>query len=217
MRTINHRGAVVAVALGFVLASAAWSAGGTGTSLSTLTAGSEETTFGDLATDALCSVANTTVALAPAVIFKPGEIQPGPVTQSAVEGLLYDPAEKWAVLELTGTQLRAALERSVSFAPTPRAFFLQVSGLSLVYGPQAARGRRIKSINVGFQALQDSAKYEVAMPQSLAEGGTGYFTIFGDAPVVRSGAQSIADVITGYVQSKGTVSYTGQGRIVVGG
>lgn len=216
MRTTNRLIAAAVVTLGLALGSVAWSAGGTGSTLSTLTVGFEETTFGDLATDALCDAANTTVALAPAVIFKPGEIQPGPVTEADVAGLLHDPAEKWAVVELTGAQISAALERSVSFAPTPRVFFLQVSGLSMVYDPGAPRGHKVKSISLGFQPLQDAAHYEVAMPQSLAEGGSGYFTVFGGAPQVRSGARGIAEAVASYVEAQGTISYTGQGRIVVG-
>jgi len=131
--------------------------------------------------------------------------------------LLHDPAEKWAVLVLTGSQIRAALERSVSFAPTPRVFFLQVSGLTVVYSPSAPRGRKVKSISAGFEPLDDAASYEVAMPESLAAGGSGYFTIFGDADRVRTGTRGLADEIANYVTKRGSVSYTGQGRIVVGG
>jgi len=155
--------------------------------------------------------------MAPGVSFRAGTIGPGEVSAAGVSGLLYAPDEKWAVLELTGAQIRAALERSVSFAPTPRTFFLQVSGLTVVYDPDAPRGRRLKSVSIGFQDLDDMAKYEVAMPESLADGGAGYFTIFGDAAKVRSGAKGLADIVSDYVNSQGSVSYTGQGRIVVGG
>ena len=192
-------------------------AGTTKTALTTEGAESEETTFGDLTTDALADAAGTNVALAPAVSFRSGSIAPGDVTVADVSGLLFSPEEKWAVLQLTGAQIRAALERSVSFAPTPRTFFLQVSGLTVVYDPGGTRGRKVKSVSVGFQELNDAAKYEVAMPESLADGGAGYFTIFGDAAKVRSGNKGLAAVVTDYVTAQGSVSYTGQGRIVVGG
>ena len=205
-------GVVAAVVLPGALAD-----GSTASKLSTDKIDSAEATFGDLATDALCSAAKTTIALAPAVSFKPGEIPAGLVTKKAVSGLLHDPEEKWAVLLLTGQQIRDAFERSVSSAPTPRTYFLQVSGLTVVYAPRAPRGRKVKSIRIGVVGINEAERYEVAMPQSLADGGSGYFTIFGNAKKARSGAQGMADVITNYVDSRGRVSYTGQGRIVVSG
>ncbi len=208
---------VTAVVL--VLGLAAFSAmadGTTTTALATDRSDAEETTFGDLTADALADAAGANIAFAPAVIFKPGEIAPGPVSLTAVSGLLHEPQEKWAVLQLTGAQLRAALERAVSFAPTPRVFFLQLAGVTVVYDPQAPRGRKIKSLATGFAAIDDAATYEVAMPESLADGGSGYFTIFGSATKVRTGSAGLAAVIAGYVQARGSVSYTGQGRIVVG-
>lgn len=210
-------GLTVLLAASALIVSAPVMAGTTKTALTTEGAEAEETTFGDLTTDALADAAATNVALAPAVSFRTGTIGPGAVTSADVAGLLYSPEEKWAVLELTGAQIRAALERSVSFSPTPRTFFLQVSGLTVVYDPGGTRGRKVKSVSLGFQELDDAAKYEVAMPESLADGGAGYFTIFGDAAKVRSGNKGLAEVVTDYVNAQGSVSYTGQGRIVVGG
>ena len=217
MRTLHWLTAAIVVIAAVLLLPGALADGRTSTALSTIGVDAEETTFGDLATDAISDAAGTTLALAPAVVFKSGEIPAGSVSLAAVSDLLHDPAENWAVLVLTGSQIRAALERSVSFAPTPRVFFLQVSGLSLVYDPSAPRGRKIKSLTAGFSPLDDAASYEVAMPESLADGGSGYFTIFGDADRIRTGTAGLAGVITGYVNDRGSVSYTGQGRIVVGG
>jgi 2',3'-cyclic-nucleotide 2'-phosphodiesterase (5'-nucleotidase family) len=214
MKTAGIVGIVVVTWL--AAATGAYCTGTTTTTLSTDFIDVQETTFGDLTCDAVADAAGTLVALAPAVAFKPGRIAPGPVTADAVAALLYDPQERWAVLELTGAQLRATLERSVSFAPTPRMFFLQVSGLTVVYDPDAPKGRRLKSVSVGFEALNDTAKYEVAMPESLADGGSGYFTIFDGAPKVRTGSEGLANTIAAYVERQGSVTYTGQGRIIVG-
>ena len=191
--------------------------GETTAALTTEGSDAQETTFGDLTTDAIADAAGTTLALAPAVIFKPGEIPPGPVTIAAASALLHDPDETWAVIKLTGVQIRATLERAVSFAPTPRIFFLQVSGLTVVYDPEAPRGRKIKSLTVGFAPIDETETYEVAMPESLADGASGYFTIFEDAPRVRTGTRGLAELVRDHVAARGSVSYTGLGRIVVGG
>jgi len=203
----------VAVAV-MLLAGTAW-AGTTGAVLTSANAQKEETTFGDLATDALCDAAGTTIALIPAVSFKSGSIPPGPVTVQNVSALLTQPTEGWAVAKLTGAQLQRALERSVSRAPMPNAGFLQVSGLTLTYNPNAGRADRIVSITVSGAAINLAGSYEVAMPASLAKGGSGYFQIFGEDDIVRSGQDQMAALIVRYVDARGTVNYTGQGRIIV--
>ena len=213
MNSIMMWTAALAMAL---IATAAVADGVAETTLTTVGIDAAETSFGHLATDAISDAAGTIISLAPAVMFKAGEMPPGPVTVAGVSGLLNDPDETWAVLRLTGAQIRAALERSVSSAPTPRAFFLQVSGLTFVYDPEAPRGRKVKSITLGFAEFSETQTFEVGMPEGLADGGTGYFTIFGDAPRVRSGTRGVAQIIRDYVSAKGTVSYTGQGRVLVG-
>lgn len=193
----------------------AW-AGTTTAALTTAGAEREEISFGDLATDALCTTAGTSVALIPAVSFKSGTIPPGEVTLAGVSDLLTQPTEGWAVVRLTGEQLLRTLERSVSRAPLPNAGFLQVSGLTVVYDPAAERTSRVVSVMVGGAPLDPTGSYEVAMPQSLAKGGSGYFQIFGEQNIVRSGNDQLAQVIVSYVITRGTVSYSGQGRIIVG-
>jgi len=194
-----------------------WAVGTTSGELTSANAQREETSFGDLAADALATAAQTTIAFVPALSFKSGTIAPGPVTEPAVRELLTLPTETWAVVPLTGVQLRETLERSVSRAPQPNAGFLQVSGVTVTYDPNRPRNARIIALSLsGAQVVPDQV-YEVAMPDSLAKGGAGYFTIFGEQPIARSGSDEMAALIVAYADAKGTVSYTGQGRIIIGG
>jgi 5'-nucleotidase/UDP-sugar diphosphatase len=204
---------MVAVMLSAVLAAA----GETAADLTSANAQKQETTFGDLVTDALCDASRTAVALAPAVGFKSGTIPVGPVTADGVRPLLTKPTELWAVVKLTGVQLRQTLERSLSRAPLPNAGFLQVSGLTLTYDPEAPRDERIVSLKASGEDVQPEKQYEVAMPLSLAKGGSGYFQIFGEEQIVKTGSDEICAVIVRFVDKKETVSYTGQGRINVKG
>ncbi|MGC9317195.1 MAG: 5'-nucleotidase C-terminal domain-containing protein [Armatimonadota bacterium] len=193
-------------------------AGTTTTELTTANAQRQETSFGDLTADALVHAANTTIALVPAVSFKSGTIPAGEVTGDAVRELLTKPDEPWAVVTLTGQQLRETLERSVSRAPQPHAGFLQVSGIVLTYDPDRPRNSRIVSLTVSDAELKPDGEYDVAMPLSLAKGGTGYFTIFRE-DITRSGSKGLADVILDFVeaQDEKSISKTGQGRINVAG
>lgn len=214
----KHLVGALAVVIAAALSAAPAVAGETTGELTSADAQKQETTFGDLTADALCEAAGTTIALVPAVSFKSGTIPAGPVTGDNVKALLNKPSEVWAVVKLTGVQLQQALERSVSRAPMPNAGFLQVSGITLTYDPKAPREARIISLSVSEAEVEPDAKYEVAMPLSLAKGGSGYFQIFGEKDVVRTGPAEagMAAVIVEYVDKKETVSYTGQGRINVG-
>ncbi len=200
---------LLAIAVGVALA-----AGTTTRELTTANAQRMETSFGQLTADALVEGAGTTIGMVPAVAFKSGTIPAGPVTADSVRELLTQPDETWAVVALTGAELEETLERSVSRAPQPNAGFLQVSGVTFAYDPELPRGSRITSLSIIGEEMQPDARYEVAMPLSLAKGGTGYFVIFSEDDIVRSGNDTLADLILRYVEERETVSYTGQGRIV---
>ena len=194
-----------------------WTIGAVDTAtLSTQNATRAETSFGDLTADALCSAARCTVGLVAAVAFKPGTIPADNPTAQQIASLLQTPDEKWAVSKLTGAQIRAALERSLSRLPLPSSAFLQVSGLKVKYDPQAPRNHRITSLQTNTGPLEVNKKYQVVMPLFLAKGGSGYFQIFDKDDIVRQGNTGLATVIKTFVDSKDKLNYTGQGRITVG-
>jgi len=182
--------------------------------LTTQGAGAAEVSFGDLAADALCQVSGASLAFAPAVSFREGTIPTGPFDAAAVSALLQKPEETWAVSRLTGRQIAAALERSVSRAPLPNGAFLQVAGLTVTYDPRGRKDARVKQILVAGAPLNETQTYEVAMPLSLAKGGAGYFQIFDASDILRQGNQAFGDVIFSFAAAAGHVSYTGQGRII---
>lgn len=92
--------------------------------------------------------------------------------------LLQYPSDDLTVVSLTGSQIRQALERSVSLYPSPSMTFLQLSGLEVTFKKDAPADARIVRILIGGTPLSDSATYTVAMPGSLARGGFGYFKIW---------------------------------------
>lgn len=209
---------VTAVLLGIALATGgAFAVGATTGELTSANAQRAETSFGDLAADALADAAGTTLAFVPAVSFKSGTIPPGPVTEQRVADLLTQPTETWAVVSLSGAELREALERSVSRAPQPNAAFLQVSGVVMTYDPERPRNSRTVNLSISGEDVQATRDYEVAVPLSLAKGGSGYFTIFGEDDIVRTGSDEMAEAIVRFADRHETVSYTGQGRITVAG
>ncbi len=100
--------------------------------------------------------------------------------------LLQFPTDEIAVVSLRGSQIRSALERSVSLYPSPNSSFLQISGMAVSFSRGAASEKRITNVNVGSSPLEDGRSYTVAMPMTLARGGLGYFRIWDKNQITKT-------------------------------
>lgn len=187
--------------------------GQSSTALATTNSETQETSFGDLTADALKETSGANIALVAAISFKPGSLGPGPLTAERVGSLLANPDETWAVSRLQGKQLREALEHAVHSAPLPSSSFLQVAGLSFEYNAANPRGQRVSAVRVGYTELMDDASYTVAMPLSLAKGGSGFFKFFTKERIERQSDQSLVATAVAFAGTRGSVSYSGFGRI----
>ncbi|MCW5936923.1 MAG: 5'-nucleotidase C-terminal domain-containing protein [Fimbriimonadaceae bacterium] len=157
-------------------------------------AGPDREAFGpaQVAADYLRSAARTDIAFLPAGVLKP-EFKSGDLS-----GMLQFPTDDLCVVQLTGAQLRAAMERSVSLYPSPNPGFLQVSGISVTFKKGAAPNKRVVDLNVAGADVQGDAKYKVAMPGSLARGGLGYFTIWDRSQILDTlPGQDLESVLKG--------------------
>lgn len=77
-------------------------------------------------------------------------------------------------LSISGQELRAALENSASRLPATNGRFLQVSGLTVTYDPQAPIASRVKVVMVGDKPLDEFRRYRVTTDSFIADGGDGY-------------------------------------------
>nr|WP_197707060.1 5'-nucleotidase C-terminal domain-containing protein [Calothrix sp. NIES-3974] len=123
-----------------------------------------------------------------------------------------------ARLDLTGVQLREALENGVSTIENGEGRFPQVAGLRFELNPQAPPGKRILSIQVqnadgNYQPLDTKATYRVITNNFLLNGGDGY-------EVFKSGKNQIdtgfllADVVMDYISSHSPINQQLDKRIV---
>lgn len=119
------------------------------------------------------------------------------------------------VLEVTGAQLKAALEQSVSKYPEQLGGFMQVSGLKFTFGPSRPAGERVVEVLVNGKPLDLAAKYSVATNDFIAAGGDGY-TMFKDAKVLVNTGLMFRDIVVEYLQGLGQpISPEVEGRIIV--
>jgi 2',3'-cyclic-nucleotide 2'-phosphodiesterase (5'-nucleotidase family) len=118
-------------------------------------------------------------------------------------------------IEISGADLRRALENGLAQLPAAGGRFPQVSGIAIEVDLKRPAGDRIVAISVGGAPLDDARIYKVAVNDFLARGGDGYVW-FRDAKHVLQESDSplLANAVMAYVRNLGTVHTAVEGRIV---
>ena len=126
-------------------------------------------------------------------------------------------SNKVFVLEVTGKQLRAALEQGFAKADNLTGAFPQVSGLKLRADLSQPVGARVLSVEIGGKPVDETATYRLATSDFLARGGDGY-TALQEASVLVGDpdARLLTDVVIEHLAGQSTVGATIEGRILVG-
>ncbi|MEM7046246.1 MAG: 5'-nucleotidase C-terminal domain-containing protein [Pseudomonadota bacterium] len=121
---------------------------------------------------------------------------------------------KTVKLEISGADLRAALENGVSKVEDISGRFPHVSGMRFEYDRNAPPGARITSVTVGSQPLNPSARYTIAVNDFIAGGGDGYGMLEQAKVLVDPmAARLMSAQVIEYIESVGTISPTTEGRI----
>jgi 2',3'-cyclic-nucleotide 2'-phosphodiesterase (5'-nucleotidase family) len=118
------------------------------------------------------------------------------------------------VIEVTGAQLKAALENSVSKAPGENGAFLQVAGIKFSYDVKKPAGQRVLDVTVQGKALDLNKKYLVATNDFTAAGGDGY-TSFKEGKVVYQSGLYLRDLMVSYIKAQKTIDAKVEGRVNV--
>ena len=137
----------------------------------------------------------------------------GPITRGDVYNLLPF-LNTLVMMDLTGAQVKEALENSVSRYPSADGRFLQVSGLSFTFDPTKPVGSRIVDVLVGGTPLVETAVYRVVTNDFLAAGGDGYTVLMQGTNFVDTGTY-LMDYMVEYLKEFSPVTPTVEGRIVV--
>jgi len=110
------------------------------------------------------------------------------------------------VKEMNGSQIRRALEQSLTF----ERGLLQLSGLEMTYDLDQPKYSRVVSLTHNGQAVADDATYTVAAPGFLTEGGDLYDS-FPESEVIRD-VGKVSDVIVEYFQGHESIATPKRGR-----
>jgi 2',3'-cyclic-nucleotide 2'-phosphodiesterase (5'-nucleotidase family) len=125
------------------------------------------------------------IAFLPAALIKDAAHEKEAIHEDLAALISY-PHERVVVVNLTGAQIRRALERSISLYPLANVGFLQVSGLDVSFRRDASNDARVTSITCFGVKLEDARTYGVAMPVSLQRGQLGYQDLWETAKIARN-------------------------------
>lgn len=107
-------------------------------------------------------------------------------TASDLSTYLRFKTDEIAVMDLKGSQIRAALEKSVTLYPDPYDSFLQVSNLEVSFNKKGMPESRITGVTVEGEKLNESRTYTVAMPATMARGVLGFFKVWKKEQIKRT-------------------------------
>ena len=118
------------------------------------------------------------------------------------------------VVEITGRELRRAMENGLSALPRAAGRFPHVSGIEVAFDLTRDPGSRVTAMNVAGAPLDDGKTYRVAVLDFLARGGDDY-TMFRDAKRVtpENDAPMMVNEVVEYLRKIGTARTGVEGRI----
>ncbi|ETP67622.1 multifunctional 2',3'-cyclic-nucleotide 2'-phosphodiesterase/5'-nucleotidase/3'-nucleotidase [Planococcus glaciei] len=184
-----------------------------------------ETNLGNLMTDGMLAKAKTIDPATVIAVQNGGgiraSINAGDITVGEVLTVMPF-GNALAIMDLTGAELKAALEHSVSAYPNESGGFLHVSGLQFKFDPAKAAGSRVHTVNVKvgdtLTPLEDTKRYKVATNTFTAKGGDGYASFgaaYKDGRVSEPGFVDYQMFID-YIETLTEVNPAVEGRITVG-
>jgi 2',3'-cyclic-nucleotide 2'-phosphodiesterase (5'-nucleotidase family) len=183
----------------------------------TATVRTREAAIGDLIADAMRAATDAEVAVTNGGGIRGGRVYPPGTTITRRDVLAELPfGNRIVTIDVTGADLKRALEAGLARLPSPSGGFPQVSGLTLEADARRPPGERILWIKVGDAPLDDERTYRVATNDFLARGGDAYAT-FRDADPLLPVADSplLATEVIDYIKSLGSIRTGAEGRVVL--
>jgi 2',3'-cyclic-nucleotide 2'-phosphodiesterase (5'-nucleotidase family) len=176
-----------------------------------------EAAIGNLIADAMRASAKADVALMNGGGIRGEKVYPPGAMLTRRDVLAELPfSNRVVTIELSGRDLKRALENALSALPDANGRFPQVSGMTVEANRNRPAGSRVTAIKVGGVPLDDNKTYRVATNDYLSRGGDDY-TMFRDAPRVLPDDDSplLVNEVMAYARKLGTLRTGVEGRVVL--
>lgn len=177
---------------------------------------SGETAFGNLMTDAMRAATGAEIAITNGGGIRANKQYPVGHKLTRRDILSELPfGNRTVMVEVTGRNIRAALENGFSQVEQRAGRFPQVSGMTVVYDPRQPAGSRVVSILVGGQPLDEARAYKVATNDFMLRGGDGYTALTPQGRDLDVQGKLMANDVMTHARSLGQISARIEGRITV--
>jgi 5'-nucleotidase len=177
-----------------------------------------EANIGNFIADCLRDLMSADVALVNGGGIRSDRLYPkGPITNRHVLSILPF-KNKVVAIQVTGSDLRQALERGVSrvVEEGEDGGFPQVAGLQFVYNKANQPGSRVLSVTVGGKPLDNNATYKLATSSYLAGGNEGYDMFRGKPDVTPAGINKTdVEAVLERIKGAAKIAPKVEGRITV--
>lgn len=178
-----------------------------------------EAAIGDVVADAMREATGADAALMNGGGIRGNKLYPAGSRLSRADVLAELPfGNVVVVLELKGSDLKAALENGFSAVEEGAGRFPQVSGMRIVADPGKPAGERVVSVEIAGAPLDPAKSYRIATNDFMARGGDGYVVLRDGRPIVgaRDG-KLLATVVADWLAAKATIAATTDGRVTLAG
>ncbi|MBI9012286.1 MAG: 5'-nucleotidase C-terminal domain-containing protein [Clostridiales bacterium] len=116
------------------------------------------------------------------------------------------------VIELTGADIKAAIEHGVDSYPETKGAFPHIAGMTVEYDASQAAGSRVTKMTIGGEALVLTKTYTLAINDFLAGGGDAYEMFEGKTVVAELG--SMDQILIDYINEVGLDKAKVDGRML---
>ena len=164
-----------------------------------------EAPLGSLFADILRERLSTPIALMPSGALR-RDLPAGDISREVLLDA-FPFSDRMARVTLSGRLLREVLEQGLSM----ERGLLQVSGLTVAWDPSAPPGKRLETVTVGDEPLEDDAAYLVGTLEIIATGGDAYEQ-FRRSTTVDLEQGRFADALTDYFVNNSPISAPDAGR-----
>ena len=171
----------------------------------------KETNLGNLSADAARTATGADVAFVNGGGIRE-DVPVGDITKGKIAAI-FPFGNLIVVKKITGQDLKAMLEWSVSDYPAAKGAFLQVSGLEFSFDPAKEVGSKVVEVKVGGKPLDLTKEYTVAVNDFMADGGDGYEMLADYKVEALYGTYE--EIVIDYLATNGTAGSEVSGRIKV--
>jgi 2',3'-cyclic-nucleotide 2'-phosphodiesterase (5'-nucleotidase family) len=178
---------------------------------------SSETTMGNLIADALKLSTGADVAITNGGGIRGNRLYPKGHSLTRRDVLSELPfGNATTMVEITGRDIKDALENGVSQFEERAGRFPQVSGLAVEVDGKAQPGARIISVMVNGQPLDPDKRYKVATNNFMMQGGDGYTALTRGRTIIGyTDGKLMANEVMIHARRLGTIGLKPEGRIVI--